>query len=232
MMWRVLVGHSACLTSTSDEQTGKFDTVNEPQALGDLVNAAKVARGGASGRELERQARNHGYRVVHTTLNALAAGTYKSRPSTDTIRAIAWLAGVSEEVAFAAAGVPMPGPPFADELPPGVDLLTPRSRRAAIEILRALVEAETKGGEERGSSAPKNPAGHDPAPGDASVSQIYGINPESLLPDEQNEDLDDPPAPPVHLAAARDVGKPSAGEQLRAQQDHDAEAGDDSQGEP
>jgi hypothetical protein len=72
---------------------------------------------------------------------------YKSRPRASTIRAIAWLAGVTEDVAFKAAGQPVPGPPFADELPPGVDNLPPKARRAAIEMLRALVDLNRQASE-------------------------------------------------------------------------------------
>ncbi len=79
---------------------------------------------------------------MHTTINAIRNGTYKSEPSSDTIRAIAWLAGVSEATAFALAGRPAPGVPFKDELPDGVDQLSPKRRRIAVEMLRALIEAE------------------------------------------------------------------------------------------
>ena len=79
------------------------------------------------------------------------------------LRALAWLAGVHEDVAFTAAGKPKPGPPLADELPPGVDYLSPRSRRAAIEMLRALVAAEQGGGEHEQRSAPMKDAGQAPA---------------------------------------------------------------------
>jgi hypothetical protein len=150
-------------SSTSDDEGRSLGAVNEPQTLRSLVRQALDARG-ASGRQLATFAQGHGFRVTATTINHIAAGTYKSEPKPETIRAIAWLAGVTEEVAFAAAGVPMPGPPFADELPPGVDNLSPRSRRAAVEVLRALVEAEQEaGGEHDQRSAPKNQAGDPPA---------------------------------------------------------------------
>jgi hypothetical protein len=93
---------------------------------------------------------------VHTTLNAIAAGTYKSQPKADTVRAIAWLAGVTDEVAFTAAGLPVPGPPFADELPPGVDNLSPKARKALIDLMRVLVEEERDGDAEH--AAPMKPA--------------------------------------------------------------------------
>lgn len=92
-----------------------------------------------SGRALADLASSNGWKLTHGTINAIRSGTYKSDPSDDTIRAIAWLAGVSNRVAFAAAGRRPPGRPFADELPPGVDDLSPKERKAAIEMLRVLV---------------------------------------------------------------------------------------------
>lgn len=112
-------------------------------------------------RQLAAQAQGHGFAITGTTLGHIRARTYKSVPSDETVRALAWLAGVSEDVAFAAAGRRAPGPPLADELPPGVDNLSPKSRRAVIELLRVLVEAEERGG--HGEAAPMNTAGGDPA---------------------------------------------------------------------
>jgi hypothetical protein len=116
--------------------------VTEPQTLQALLDAAMAQRGATSGRRLAELAQEQGYAVTHTTVNAIRAGAYRSRPSDETLRAIAWLAGRPEQVAFAAAGLPAPGRPFAEELPPGVDALSPRARRAAVEMLRVLVEAE------------------------------------------------------------------------------------------
>ena len=160
--------------------------MNEPQTLRDLVNQALVTRD-ASGRRLATLATEHGFNVAGTTLNHIAAGTYRHRPSGVTIRAIAWLAGVSEETAFAAAGVPMPGPPFSEELPPGVDYLTPRSRRAAVEVLRALVEAERVGGEHADAARGSAPMNQAPVSG---VDYGEGLGPESL-PDESERGRDD-----------------------------------------
>jgi hypothetical protein len=143
--------------STSDDEIGSLGGVNEPQTLRDLVQHALATRGG-SGRSLAAAAERAGHKVTHTTVNQLAAGTYRFKPSAETIRAIAWLAGVPEDAAFAAAGVPVPGPPFADELPPGVDNLSPRSRRAAIEILRALVDAEERAADDRAEVVPTEPS--------------------------------------------------------------------------
>ncbi|WP_343317736.1 hypothetical protein AAFM46_10850 [Arthrobacter sp. TMP15] len=113
--------------------------MNEPQSLRELVDLA-VAKHQTSVRQLGSIAKAHGHKVVYTTLGQIRSGTYKSTPTDETIRAIAWLAGVKDEVAFMAAGQPVPGPPFAEELPPGVDNLPAKARKAAIDMLRVLVD--------------------------------------------------------------------------------------------
>ncbi|TXG90652.1 hypothetical protein DW322_11065 [Rhodococcus rhodnii] len=112
--------------------------MNEIETLQGLIHLARRERG-TSIRQLALQAKGAGFKIVGTTLNAIEKGTYKSEPSDETVRAIGWLAGVSDDVAFAAAGRRVPGPPFAEELPPGVDDLSPRERKAAIEMLRTLI---------------------------------------------------------------------------------------------
>lgn len=125
--------------------------MNETLDLRGLVDRAKASRG-TSVRQLAIAAQRHGFRLAYTTLNQIATGTYRFTASDDTVRAIAWLAGVSEADAFAAAGLRVPGRPFADDLPPGVDYLSPKARKAVIEILRVLVDQEA--GEEHDRSAP------------------------------------------------------------------------------
>lgn len=125
--------------------------MDEPQSLRDLVEAAAAKRD-ASGLRLAEIAEGEGFKITVTTINAIRQGTYKSKPRASTIRAIAWLAGVADDVAFTAAGQPVPGPPFADELPPGVDNLPPKARRAAIEILRALVDLNRRASEVPGAT--------------------------------------------------------------------------------
>lgn len=132
-------GH--CPTSIHWENV---DVVNTPQNrnLRDLLEAA-VVRHDASVRRLTRMAQDEGYKVNHTTLGQLRSGSYKyDAPSEETIRAIAWLAGVPVEVAFTAAGQPVPGPPLGEELPPGSDFLSPKSRKAVLDMVRVLVDLE------------------------------------------------------------------------------------------
>lgn len=112
--------------------------MNETETLRGLILMAKRTRD-KSLRQLAFDAQAAGHKIVGTTLSGIEKGTYKSVPSVDTIKAIGWLAGVSDDVSFAAAGRPRPGPPFAEELPPGVDDLSSKERRAAIDMLRALV---------------------------------------------------------------------------------------------
>ncbi|QSZ53307.1 hypothetical protein AYX19_10000 [Paenarthrobacter ureafaciens] len=97
---------------------------------------------GASGLGLSQLAAKNGQQITTTTINAIRQGTYKYVPREGTLRALAWLAGVDASVAFMAAGQPVPGPPFAEELPPGVDNLSPKSRKIMIDLARVLVDLE------------------------------------------------------------------------------------------
>lgn len=114
-------------------------TTGEALTLRDVARAALDRNPGTSGRELDRLAKAKGLKIVYTTINALAAGTYKSRPSAATLDALAALAGMPREVVYEAARLPAPGPAFADELPPDVDQLRPHQRRAVIEVIRSFL---------------------------------------------------------------------------------------------
>lgn len=118
------------------------DPVNEPDSLQALAKAV-LDKQQASARQIAEHARKAGKRLSYTTLNHMAAGTYRSTPTAETLQTLAWLAGVSETVAFHAAGLPVPGPPLADELPPGSDNLSPKSRAAVIQMLRVLIDLES-----------------------------------------------------------------------------------------
>lgn len=87
----------------------------------------------------EESVEQRGLVLNRTTISQILKGTYKKEPTDGTIRAIGWLAGVSDEAAFAAAGRRAPGPPFAAELPAGIDDLSPGERVAALALLRTLV---------------------------------------------------------------------------------------------
>lgn len=115
--------------------------MKQPESLKELVELA-IQRHDASGLALSQMAQGAGYTVTYTTINQIRQGTYKSIPREPTLRALAWLAGVDDSVAFTAAGQPAPGPPFAEELPPGVDNLSPKSRKIMIDLARVLVDLE------------------------------------------------------------------------------------------
>lgn len=114
---------------------------DNPQSISEVVELA-AQRHDASGRQLAQIAQSHGFQITAATVNKLRARTNKSSPTPDTIRVIAWLAGVSEEVAFTAAGQTVPGPPLGEELPPGADNLPPKARKAVIEYMRVLIDQQ------------------------------------------------------------------------------------------
>lgn len=115
--------------------------MNQPTSLQELAQLV-IDHQGQSARQIALKASKLDLKLTYTTLNQMRSGTYRWEPREDTIRALAQLAGVSDEVAFTAAGKPVPGPPLADELPPGSDNLSPRSRAAVIDMLRVLIDLE------------------------------------------------------------------------------------------
>lgn len=157
------------------------------QTLKDLVLLA-VDRHKTSGRQLAMRAQAHGFDITVTTINHLKAGTYKYNPSAETIRAIAWLAGVDDSVAFEAASQRIPGPPFSKELPEDVDHLSPRSRKIILELTRALIDMESDHESAQQESTNLETTTHlrtvappsDPSPGqktthgDLGVTELFG----------------------------------------------------------
>lgn len=131
--------------------------MNNMENLKDLMEKA-VERHDKSVRQLAFMAQEGGHKATYTTLNHIRSGTYKYTPGEATIRAIAYLAGVEESVAFTAAGQPVPGPPLADELPPGADNLSPKSRKAVVEMVRVLVDLESS------TNAQRTPESNDAPP--------------------------------------------------------------------
>lgn len=108
------------------------------RSLVELIESAVRHHDGASGRRLAEIAQRGGHDVSHATLNRLRQGTYASRPSDASIRAIAYLAEVPEIVAFAAAGVRAP---MADryEPPSEAQRMTTPQRKALDQLLRAFL---------------------------------------------------------------------------------------------
>lgn len=160
-------------------------------SLPELIDLA-VSKHKTSVRQMSFTAQKNGYRVTATTLNQIRNGSYKSKPSKETLAAIAWLAGVDETLVFAAAGQPVPGPPLADELPPGADLLSPKSRKAVVEMVRVLVDLEAGSNGKQQDSDPDNgtgPRGMAPAgnsrsgqktPADEGVIELHGDEARSI----------------------------------------------------
>lgn len=108
------------------------------KSLRDLIEIAVTRHKGASGRRLADIAQQAGHDISHATLNRLRQGSYASRPTDASIRAIAYLAEVPEAVAFAAVGV---RPPMSEQyqLPAEAQRMDTRQRRALDELLRAFV---------------------------------------------------------------------------------------------
>ncbi len=109
------------------------------ETLRDIVELAVLRHPGLSGHALERLAKTRGYQISYSVINGLRAGTYRSKPSKDKLDALAWLAGVKRERVFAAAGLPLPGPSFADELPDEADLLSRAQREAILGVVNAML---------------------------------------------------------------------------------------------
>ncbi len=107
------------------------------KSLIDLIEVAATRHDGASGRRLAELAQRAGHDISHATLNRLRQGSYATRPSDASIRAIAYLADVSENVAFAAAGVSAPAA-VVYQAPAEAQRMTTRQRKAVDELIRAF----------------------------------------------------------------------------------------------
>ena len=126
--------------------------------LADLLRQAIDDRTGAPLREIqacveaEEAARPRGMALNRSTASQILRGAYRGIPSAATVRAIAWLAGVSDEEAFAAAGRPAPGRPLAGELPNGADSLDHRERGVVVDVIRVLLAHRRDADERRTES--------------------------------------------------------------------------------
>lgn len=164
--------------------------MTEKHTLPELIELASTKHDGASGRRLADIAADAGYDVSHTTLNRIRSGTYNGAPTATTIKAIAHLAGVSEERAFAAAGQDQPRAPFASVLPPGVDNLGPSERRAVVELLRVFTQYHQQDWErtQRESARISELAGNVSLSLRASADLWEWAKPQ--LPDDQHDELE------------------------------------------
>ncbi len=159
--------------------------VNDTDSLKGLVEMA-VRRHDASVRQLALKAQSAGQKITYTTLSQIRSETYKFTPGAPTLKAIAYLAGVDESVAFTAAGQPVPGPPLAEELPPGADNLSPKARKAILDTVRVFVDLEAENNDARkhalGTQQPNGStdgtAGNDHGQGQKTVPEQSELDPE------------------------------------------------------
>jgi hypothetical protein len=113
---------------------------DNPLTLKDVAQAASDKNKGARGRELGRIAKDRGLKLTYTTVDHMLEGRYKSTPGRATLEALAELSGMSRADVYAAAGVPLPLKPLAQDLPPDADLLTGPQRRVVIDTVRLFAQ--------------------------------------------------------------------------------------------
>lgn len=104
------------------------------------VAKAILNKHAVSGRELNRLAEKKGHRINYTTINSMAAGTYMSRPSKETLDALVALSDFTVEEVYAAAHRPVPLQPLAEVLPDGSDALLPGQREAVLAVVRQFIK--------------------------------------------------------------------------------------------
>lgn len=121
-----------------------------PHALRDLVLLAQQRHADIRGRPaslraLERAAREAGYEVGNSTLSRISTGTYPSDLGEDLLRALSHLSGVPYREVHRIAGRGNVRPPFADQLPRNVDLLTPREREVLVRLMSVMLAGRRPG---------------------------------------------------------------------------------------
>lgn len=129
----------AGITSTS---TGKVEDMSTSQneSLRDIALIAQQRHDGVGGRQMQRIAERAGKTMSPTTFDRIVAGIYRSKPQAKTLEALAFLAGLSEERVYEAAGRKYVAAKFADQLPPDVDELDQDQREALIYAARAFLK--------------------------------------------------------------------------------------------
>ncbi|QSL99799.1 immunity repressor [Gordonia phage ODay] len=150
----------------------------------------------------EEASNPRGLSLNRQTVSEIVSGKYKKTPQDGTLRAIAWLADVSDEVAFAAAGKRVPGPPFAAELPPGVDELEDDERKTAIAVLRTLVAQRREINRYVATSSGSTESAASGEGGPPQKTQPGG-NITTLIPRDQGAVVDDAPPADALADAAR-----------------------------
>ncbi len=97
--------------------------------------------GGMTNDELTRRAAKAGLTLSYMTINGLAAGTYKSRPTAKTLAALEHLSDYTIEQVYAAAGLRVPLRPFTEDLPSDADTLSAEQRQAVLAVVRQFASA-------------------------------------------------------------------------------------------
>ena len=146
---------------------------NDPQTLQEVAQTAADLHEGSAGRYMEELARRAGLNLSRTTFDKMLRGNYRSRPSRETVRALAYVAQLPEVLVAEVAGLPRLGGDLAEQLPPGHETLTAEQQSAVIAVVRQYVKANqaladarraTEEVGDRAGSAPKTRAGNTPAP--------------------------------------------------------------------
>lgn len=133
---------------------------NDKPTLSKIAQRASDRHDGAKGRAMERVAEKAGFKLTHTTFDRMLAGTYTpKKPSAKTLEALAKLSGTPIDEVRRAAGVPVPLSPFADQLPPDVDLMDGQQREAVIGVVRQFIAARKALLATEGSGARADDAG-------------------------------------------------------------------------
>lgn len=205
----------ACLRDARPSREGQ--AVKPKHALGALIEDT-IERNHWTQETVAERARSNGFKMSTQNLSRI-----KNAPLTTL---------VPEQVRAIAAGLQLPVSVVLEAALESLGFTNDSSRHLGVEeaakydhrlsardrrILAAVVNAllatddEKVGGERADRSAPKTPAGDGPA------SKVHDLN---------QPDQGDPPPPPLDRLAARNLGTPSRGQQLRDDQDRDAESPD------
>lgn len=122
-------------------------TLGEPgggQTIPELLEAA-MRKHKTNQRGLSRVAEAGGHKLASPKVSELLRGRYHSQPGRELLEAIAYVAGVSYETVHRAA---FPGSrptvSFAAELPARIDELGGELRRAALAVLRGIVNLQVE----------------------------------------------------------------------------------------
>lgn len=111
-------------------------------SLADLVELAMTRHEVIYVTDLERIARQAGHKINRTTITQLRTGTYNRRPGRAVLEALAYLANVNYQTVLKLAGLGGKLAPFASQIPPDADLLTPRQREVLLSLIRVMIDTQ------------------------------------------------------------------------------------------